>query len=40
MTLTGSYYIDYVHRDLSRWVRDQVRVGVTGAFGIPGENEN
>ena len=26
--------------DLNGWVRDRVRVGITGPFGAPGENEN
>ena len=26
--------------DLNRWIRDRVGVGITGAFGVPGENDN
>ena len=26
--------------DLNGWVEDRVRVSITGAFGIPGENDN
>ena len=26
--------------DLNRWIRDRVRGNITGAFGVPGENDN
>ena len=26
--------------DLNGWIGDRVRAGITGAFGVPGENEN
>ena len=26
--------------DLNRWIGDRVRAGITGAFGVPGENDN
>ena len=26
--------------DLNRWIADRVRAGITGAFGVPGENDN
>ena len=27
-------------RDLNGWFADRIRVGITGAFGVPGENDN
>ena len=33
-------YIDYVLGDLNGWTEDRVRVGITGAFGVSGENYN
>ena len=26
--------------DLNGWIRDRMRASITGAFGVPGENEN
>ena len=26
--------------DLNRWIGDRERIGITGAFGVPGEKEN
>ena len=26
--------------DLNRWIGDRRRAGITGAFGVPGENDN
>ena len=26
--------------DLNRWIGDRVRGGITGDFGVPGENKN
>ena len=26
--------------DLNEWIGDMKRVGITGAFGVPGENDN
>ena len=30
----------YVLGDLNGWIRDRVRAGITGAFGVPGENDD
>ena len=27
-------------KDLNRWVGDRVRLGITGIFEVPGENDN
>ena len=32
--------IDYACPDLNEWIGDRVRTGITGAFGVPGENAN
>ena len=31
--------IDCVLRDLNEWIGDMMRAGITGAFGVPGENQ-
>ena len=37
---TGIDYKLCVLRDLNGWIRDRVKPGVTGAFGVPGKNDN
>ena len=32
--------VSNVLRDLNGWVGDKVRVGINGAVGVSGENEN
>ena len=36
----GNGYRLCVLRDLNGWIGDRVRAGITGVFGVPGENEN
>ena len=36
----GNRYRLYVLGDLNGWIGDRVRADITGAFGVPGENEN
>ena len=36
----GNGYRLCVMGDLNGWIRDRVRGGITGAFGVPRENEN
>ena len=36
----GNGYRLYVVRDLNGWVGDKVKMRITGAFGIPRENDN
>ena len=36
----GNWYILCVLEDLNGWIGDRLRAGITGAFGVPGENEN
>ena len=40
MERVGNGYRLYVLGDLNGWIADRVRAGITGAFGVPGENEN
>ena len=40
MDRVGNGYKLFVLGDLSGWIGDRVRAGITGAFGVPGENEN
>ena len=40
MDRVGNGYRLCVMGDLNGWVGDRVRAGITGAFGVPGENEN
>ena len=32
--------IDSILGDLTRWIGDRTRAGITHAFGVPGENHN
>ena len=32
--------IDCILGDLNGWIGDRMRAGITGAFGVPGENNN
>ena len=32
--------IDCILGDLNGWIRDSVGPSITGAFGVPGENDN
>ena len=34
----GNRYRLYVLGDLNGWVGDRMKAGITGAFGVPGEN--
>ena len=36
----GNGYKLYIMGDLNEWIGDRTRAGITGAFGVPGENEN
>ena len=36
----GSGYRLCILGDLNGWIRDRTRAGITGAFGVPGENDN
>ena len=36
----GNRYRLCVLRNLNRWIEDRVRAGITGAFGVSGENGN
>ena len=36
----SNMYRLYVLRDLNGWVGDNMRMGMTGVFGVPGENDN
>ena len=29
-----------IQEDLNGWIEDRIRAGITGAFGVPGENDN
>ena len=40
MDRVGNGYISGVLGDLNEWIGDEVRASVTGAFGVPGENDN
>ena len=40
MDKVGNLYTLCMLGDLDRWIGDRVRAGVTGAFGVLGENEN
>ena len=40
MARVGNGYRLCVLGDLKGWIRDRVRAGITGAFGVPRENEN
>ena len=31
---------DCILGDLDGWIGDKIRTGITGAFGVPGENDN
>ena len=36
----GNAYRLCIVGDLNGWIRDRIRAGITGAFGIPGEKDN
>ena len=36
----GNGYRFYILGDLNGWIGDRTRTGITGAFGVPGENDN
>ena len=36
----GNGYRLCILRDLNRWIGDRTRAGITGAFGVSGENDN
>ena len=36
----GNEYRLCALEDLNGWIGDRVRAGITGAFGVPGENDN
>ena len=36
----GNWYRLCILGDMNGWIGDRVRAGVTGASGIPGENDN
>ena len=36
----GSGYSLCILGDLNSWIGDRTRAGITGAFGVPGENDN
>ena len=40
MDKVGNGYRLCVLGDLNVWIGDRVRAGITGAFGVPGENKN
>ena len=40
MDKVGNGYRLCLLGDLNGWVGDRVRVGITGTFGVPGENDN
>ena len=40
MDRIGNGYRLCVLGDLKGWIEDRVRAGITGAFGVPGGNEN
>ena len=36
----GNGYRFYILGDLNGWIGDRIRPGITGDFGVPGENDN
>ena len=36
----GNGYRLCILGDLNGWIEDRKRAGITGAFGVPGENDN
>ena len=36
---TGLWIVCFM-RDLNGWIGDRTRAGITGAFGVPGANDN
>ena len=36
----GNWYRLYILGDLNGWTGDRTRAGITGAFEVPGENDN
>ena len=36
----GNGYRLCILRDLNGWIGERTRAGITGAFGVPGENDN
>ena len=36
----GNGYRLCILGDLNRWIGDKARAGITGAFGVPGENDS
>ena len=36
----GKGYRLYILGYLNGWIGDRTRAGITGAFGVPGENDN
>ena len=40
MDRVGNQYILCVLGYLNGWIGDRVRAGITGAYGVPGENKN
>ena len=36
----GNRYKLYILGDLNGWIGDRTRTGITGAFGVSGENDN
>ena len=39
MDRVGNGYRLCILGDLNRWIGDKVRAGITGAFGVSGEND-
>ena len=36
----GNGYRLCILGDLNRWIGNRMKAGITGAFGVPGENDN
>ena len=36
----GNGYRLCILEDLNEWIRDMTRAGISGAFGVPGENDD
>ena len=40
MDSVGNGYRLFILGNLSRWIEDRTRASITGAFRVPGENDN
>ena len=40
LEIIGNGYSLCILGDLNRWIGDTMKAGITGAFGVPGENDN